>query len=532
MITIKVINNSKTTSVRQRPIRNQLPEATNLNIGNNLSTVNDWSFQRPFLDLFKNSRPWVSSDSINLDSKGWFKPITSSEDELPKGQPVATIFTNRRNTELNGQYVVLYDGEGTINYNNAAVKNIGLSRPGRDVITINATNTLTSSALRISSNDPNRTGNYIRNIRIIPLQYENTYTNVYSQDTFNPSTAQIFNPNFLTEVKKLKVVRYMDWGHTNGSTQKDWSDRPTLDQAFWTEKGKGVPIEVMVALSNQASVDPWFNVPHMATDDYVRNFAQYVKNNIDPSRKIYIEYTNEGWNPSFPQTQWIMTQAGSTQRQPYLEWYTKRSVEVIDIWKQTFGTDSNRIIGVVVPQAASVNTGRIIINYLKSTNTISKVDGIGIAPYFGYYIGHPMFGGQLENMTVDDIFDEINQGGALKINGAPYRPNGALQQTFGWMDAYAKLIKETNDTVKDSKLQLLASEGGQHLDPFGPITSNTKILNLFAAVNRDPRMGEVYQKYLAKWNEIGGGTFMHFGLTNEPSPWMNQFISSPLTTRS
>ena len=88
--------------------------------------------------------------------------------------------------------------------------------------------------------------------------------------------------------------------HTNGSEIRTWDDRPKPDDATFSKKG--VALEVMIDLCNRQQADAWFCMPHLADDDYVRNFARTVKEQLDPSRKVYVEYSNEVWNSQFPQT--------------------------------------------------------------------------------------------------------------------------------------------------------------------------------------------------------------------------------------
>ena len=55
----------------------------------------------------------------------------------------------------------------------------------------------------------------------------------------------------------------------------------------------GASLEVMVALANALDADPWFNMPHQADDTFVRNFATYVRQHLEPGRKVYVEWANE-----------------------------------------------------------------------------------------------------------------------------------------------------------------------------------------------------------------------------------------------
>ncbi len=47
-------------------------------------------------------------------------------------------------------------------------------------------------------------------------------------------------------------------------------------------------LETMIKLSNYIGADPYFNIPHLATDDYIRNFALLIKSKLRPDLRIFI----------------------------------------------------------------------------------------------------------------------------------------------------------------------------------------------------------------------------------------------------
>ena len=65
----------------------------------------------------------------------------------------------------------------------------------------------------------------------------------------------------------------------------------------------------MVDLCNRLKINPWLCVPHLASDDYVRRFAEIVKRDWDPPLKVYVEYSNEVWNGIFEQHRYAKKQA-------------------------------------------------------------------------------------------------------------------------------------------------------------------------------------------------------------------------------
>ena len=104
-------------------------------------------------------------------------------------------------------------------------------------------------------------------------------------------------------MKDYKVVRFMNMSGITRNPIQRWSDRTLVEQASWggAEGVRGAPLEVMVELANRLHADAWFTVPHAADNDFVRRYAEYIRANLDPALKVYIEYSNETWNGIFSQ---------------------------------------------------------------------------------------------------------------------------------------------------------------------------------------------------------------------------------------
>ena len=127
-------------------------------LGTNLGLVTDFSNQLPFVDAFKMARTWIphcvdtgpnqdpgcnhnnawntgEADSIEVDENGWVTALPAPEDG-PVFTYVGTVLLLGDAGGLNhlaGQYIVLYEGEGTIEYGDGASKVEAASSPGRDV---------------------------------------------------------------------------------------------------------------------------------------------------------------------------------------------------------------------------------------------------------------------------------------------------------------------------------------------------------------------------------------------------------------
>jgi len=125
-----------------------------------------------------------------------------------------------------------------------------------------------------------------------------------------------FTPSFLNLVRKFGIIRFMDWIDANKNPLVNFDDRVTpahasynltvgsndLPDLDFTGPMRGVAIEHMVQLCNEADTDMWINIPARATDDCVRQMLLLIRNGgggfagLEPDRRLYIEYGNEVWN--------------------------------------------------------------------------------------------------------------------------------------------------------------------------------------------------------------------------------------------
>jgi hypothetical protein len=313
-----------------------------LRLGTNLAEVTDYSPQLPFVNLFRSSRTWLTQcevgvDSgctsanafdtneahlLELDADGWVRslPPRSSPETYTSVATVWDLPTPFPPT----RYVVLYEGEGVIEYRLGAIKDMQASRIGRDVVTFDPSRG--ASVLRITSTDPARTGNYIRNIRVVAERHEALLT------------TDIFSPEFLQQLEPYRALRFMDWMRTNSSSVSSWAARAKpSDSRYSTDRG--VPAEIMIDLANTTEKAPWFNMPHQAADSFVRAFAELVRARLDKSLPVFVEYSNEVWNSAFDQGLWVelrgnaawpqSAESGFTKR---MNFYGRRSAEICASW--------------------------------------------------------------------------------------------------------------------------------------------------------------------------------------------------------
>ena len=470
------------------PARAAAPGPAAGRLGINLAGPADWSTEYAFVNVFRLSRAWISQrkgrswgkgPALDLDAHGWVKRLE------PDCWAETPVLTNNGGHAPSGDYVCLYEGEGTIDFNlNGRI----VSRePGRIVVNLDTSKGGTFLALRATNPQ-----NPVRNIRLILPGLEAA-----------ARTADPFLPAFLERWRGFQAIRFMDWMRTNGSTQRDWADRPTPEDATYTRAG--VPVEVMVDLCNRLGAAPWFCMPHEATDDYVRRFAQLVRERLDPKLKIYVEYSNEVWNGIFEQHRYAERRAKELQLgPPERPWegaalfHGRRSREVFRIWEEVFGGPA-RLVRVVAWQAASGaywTDGML----LGRDGTAAAADALAIAPYVTMCIGPKTTPdtATVAGWTVDHVLDHAE--------------TQALSKSVEWI--------RTQKAVADKYgLQLLAYEAGQHLVGVGGGENNEAMTKLFQAANRHPRMGAIYTKYLDAWRDAGGGLMCIFSSTGTWGKW-------------
>jgi hypothetical protein len=456
-------------------------------VGMNLSGPADYNTEQPFVDVFRFSRPWISQKegspwgegpTLDLDEYGWVK-------RLEVGCSAETLLCTIEGGHYpSGRYTVLYEGEGKLTASNAGTV-IG-EEPGRLSLDVDAKKG--PLFLQIRETSPQ---NYLRNIRVLMPGFETLYTS-------NP-----FHPAFLKRWQGMACLRFMDWMDTNNSKVSAWTDRPEPQDATFSEKG--IPVEVMVDLCNRLKADAWFCMPHRADDTYVRNFAQRVKERLDPSLRVYVEYSNEVWNSMFQQTQYSIEKGqelglGAPER-PWEGggmYYARRSVEIFKIWEDVFA-GHDRLVRVLAWQAG--NTWWMENILLSDPATAAQVDALAIAPYLGFSIpetGDGLTAAVVSGWSLDQLFAHLN--------------STVLPESV-------QAIQNTRGVAEKHNFRMLAYEGGQHLVGVAGGENNEAMTRLFHAANADSRMGQLYEAYYRAWTEAGGGLFCYFSSVSSWSKW-------------
>lgn len=293
----------------------------------------------------------------------------------------------------------------------------------------------------------------------------------------------VYAPAFINSLSGFSVIRFLDWQETNGNQGGKWSRFAPIGSQFRRGGPEGVRVEDMVLLANQTHSNPWFLMPYNADEEYLNNFAKYVHDHLDPGLVAHVELSNEVWNYVFPATQqaWkegVAAGLSKNEHQALLRRYSQKSAEALKIWTKVFADDPRRLVRIVSTQNVDPTSAEWVLGF---GDTAKYVDALATAPYF--FIS-------LKGRTVadvDKIFTELRTAIDSAIGLAS--KNKAIAARYG--------------------KRYIAYEAGQHL--------LTEDQALAEALQRDPRMGQMYALYLDQWDKNIGDLIVLYSQTSSIS---------------
>jgi hypothetical protein len=167
------------------------------------------------------------------------------------------------------------------------------------------------------------------------------------------TTTNPWLPQLLTDLAPYHVLRFPDWNQINNSnnSQAVWSTRKQKT----APQNEPVAFEWQIDLCNRTKKDYWLNVPHEASAAFWTQLAQLVYAQLDPSLRVYLEWSNEVWNGSFPQNAYAMTQGqslGLSGSDPAASFYVYQAVRMYEAFEAVFGKGSPRVVKVLAGQAS------------------------------------------------------------------------------------------------------------------------------------------------------------------------------------
>ncbi len=498
-----------------------LTPVTNPNLQLGLAGINDWSVQQPFLDVMKTARVWTGHlpgqwggfeyDQLltggYLDADGWPKAIP------PEVTGLSTLILTDLPVDAGGAagpYVLTYQGNGTLLVDGRA-QNV-VSTPGRiafDYVPGNG-----SVVLTLTVTDP---GDPLRDIVVVRADRQGAL-----------AAGEMFNPDWTARIKGVRGVRFMDWMATNNSTISSPENRP-LPSDF-TFSNNGVPIEVMVALANELDADPWFTMPHMADDALNRLYAEHVRDNLEPGRQAWVEYSNEMWNGQFAQAQWAGEQAEARwgDEKAGVQFYALRASEVADIWAEAFGAQAEaRLVRVIATQTGWQGLEEMILTAPRvmaegKPAPATHFDAYAVTGYFSGLLGTAEMGETIKGWLAESaLADPVHPDAMAIARTTQQLRDGSVtgDASDSLKTVVTDLLPYQAEVAQKHGLQLVMYEGGTHVVGYGPVVDDAALTAFFTRLNYSPEMGALYAVLLQEWAKLTDAPFNGFVDVYAPGKW-------------
>lgn len=480
--------------------------------GTNLFAVTSWTPARPFSNGFKmsNSR-WrragatVLPSDLNPDENGYPRNIAQGNACYVAIFGDVTIRSVMSGPPYPvGRYVLRWRGGGEIE--------LRLDAAGGEMIEISNSGNIGVNDDSVKERIYNHTGSPLQLegvrvyfLRASPTDYardvEVYYPYTKADGTIGSTEeAGLFNPQWMDRFKPFHYIRFMDWGGTNDSKWKKWSDRTLPTNYTWEQSKRddadalprhAIPYEVMVALCNEIDADMWFCLPHLADNDFIDRLAElFLKGDsatgwpgLNPNRRIYLEFSNEVWNGSFEQGSIPWFQYGEKSAR-FWDRFTTRWVAL--------GGEESRIVRILSGWVTQISNMEANLSGVTSTG-LRGPDVLACHAYVGKFV----FDYIHQSKKVDIQNPEHVQAG-LKFMYDDLLPTG---QPKNWVK-YATLANSLG-------IPLVCYEGASGGGPSTPV-SRAETWAFVDQLMVHPDIYDVYLKMLEQWEVSGGTSFTLF----------------------
>ena len=516
----------------------------------------------PFANIFKTARPF-ESDRPNLvkNKNGW--PCFTKAGEKVKTNILQSA---KKDSVPNGIYPLHYSGNVNINVKGASLIQCPDGRTStrtnskRKCLKVNIRDQLNVNGIIIEIEGRDK-GACLEDLKVILPGGQPNYEEEIEKD---PSKI-VFNKDYIDYLGPFKVLRMMNlmyasprlpdacrkiqeqsiasnpkvysWNNLSSeaknctidtSYNRTSSNRAKLGDATWgvshdTDKRnwRGVPMEVMTELVKKTGANPWINIPHNASPEYIREMAKQLAEvkKVNPNIKIHVEYSNEVWNGRFWGAKYIqsitkdpypnesrdflikklnsltaqyqrerknaessgqmdkvkeITERFNGLKQPYrdklnkkvdaeVESYVNKSLEVFDIFEQEIGSESlSRTLGT---NQKDPNRTKRMLTLLKENGKLDQVDAVATATYF-----HSCWGAsKKEGVQCQKYLKESKKQGMYSVKSEDQVLDLLLDsKNPEGVDHVISQVKKQQGVLdskdfKEANIDLVAYEGGQHL---------------------------------------------------------------------
>lgn len=239
-------------------------------LGVNLEAPAYFGYEQPFINNMLTASDWFKyANKPTLDAAGYPTGMAGNSQICTQ-----TLY----NYTFSGQYFLIrYSGDGKHPIANAGtIDKLGYGTgaiidktPGR--LILQAGTGVGILGICITADDPNGTGNYIRNIAIIDCGRSTTNCanemlwykcNVVNQACLDPAWEAAFGTRYVGG-PGFTSYRFMDWMRTNSVSDGSWAHRSIAKYFSYASANEvtGVPLEAIFSVLNRTCADGWINVP-------------------------------------------------------------------------------------------------------------------------------------------------------------------------------------------------------------------------------------------------------------------------------
>ncbi|MFN3722919.1 MAG: hypothetical protein ACK4VZ_07750 [Paracoccaceae bacterium] len=516
-----------------------LTAITNPNLALGLHGISDWSVQQPFLDVMKTAREWTGHlpgqyggwDHDRLAAAGVLGPTgwpTAIPPEITGISTLVLVDLPADAGGVAGRYLVTYAGTGDLRIDGRA-QNVMLGdgtaqfdfTPGDGGVFVHLD--------ALDATDPIRDIVIVREDRA-PLLAD----------------GQIFNPDWLARLRGVKTIRLMDWMRTNDSKVSRLEDRPKPQDYTWTRSG--APVEVMVALANELEANPWFTMPHLASDELVRFYATAARDGLNAGLVAHVEFSNEVWNWQFDQAAWAEEQGRARWKgeSKWVQYYALRAGEVATIWAEVFGADADaRLVRILATQTGWLGLEDQI---LAAPDVLAEgkaapatlFDAYAITGYFSALLGSDEKAATVRGWIAESEASAQALAQAQGLQGPDaaayvdaHRFDTAVTLAISELESGA-ITGNPEDSVTDfltrilphqakaaaaHGLRLMMYEGGSHVVGTGAQVDDDTITAFFVHLNYTSDMARLYEQVLTGWAAATPEPFNAFVDVASPGKW-------------
>lgn len=500
-------------------------------LGLNLAEVTGWNTGMPFIDQMRNGVTWVGHTGSGwggMDQEDLFEAGALDADGWVVAFP--------RNVRRISTFVLMEipagmtSAAGTWHARWEGTAHLGFVGAARDV----------------RYGDNSATFSFTPGDGAVLIEFNrgtlSNLTVVHERNLEMHAAGALFNPDWLARVGDVAVMRFMDWMRTNGSEVQTWDQRPRLSDYSWARRG--VPLEVMLRLANETGADPWFTLPHLADDDYVRRFAEMVRDGLGSDLRAWFEFSNEVWNWSFPQADWAEQAARArwNREWAWVQYGAVRAAEVMRVIDTVYAGQELRRVRVLGLFTAWLELEADMLaapDYVAENSAHRPprefFDALAVTGYFSGELHAESRRDRVQAWLAESRVAATTQADALGLTGeqrdthiAAHRFDLAIQRAgVDLIGGPEHSVRHLLDTIlahhvriaRENGMALVMYEGGTHVVTMPQDHGDTELVAFFEALNYSEVMGEAYRVLLEGWQALTPAPFVAYYDIGRPTIW-------------